>query len=224
VAVAGPRTGKRRLRSVGYVLDGRRMRGARRRPFTLAIAPGDLARIGRHALALKLKPRRGRGRTVRLGMRTFPCSTVFRAYQRRLRGGARLKLRIDARNAVAGAIFKVPRRMLPKRKARVRVGKLRVVSANSAARSWKLAFGARPASRILARRAGAPAVTVRGTKVRVSRLPAGTGIVEVFLNTNKSTRPAALVRKGRSIRIRATVFGASSQRLTYKLRGRRKGA
>jgi Bacterial Ig-like domain len=221
VTVAGPRAGKRRLRSVGYTLDGQRMRGARRRPFTLAITPAKLARVGRHALTLRLKPKRGRRRTVKLGMRTFPCTTLFRAYQRRLRGGARLKLRIDARDAVAGAIFQVPRRMLPKRKARVRVGKLRVVSANSASRSWKLAFGAKRGARILARRAGAPAVTVRGTKVSVRVLPAGTGIVELFLNTNRATRPAALVRRGRSIRIRATVIGASSQRLTYTLRGRR---
>ena len=142
--VTGPRAGKGRLRSVGYTLDGRRMRGSRRQPFTLSITPAALARVGRHALTLKLKPRRGRVGRVKLGMRTFPCKTVFRAYQRRTPGGSQLKLRIDARDAIAGATFSVPSKMLPKAKAGLKVGTLRVVSASSGSHSWSLAFGRGP--------------------------------------------------------------------------------
>lgn len=64
---------------------------------------------------------------------------------------------------------------------------------------------------------GPPAVTVRSTQVTVGGLPAGSGIVEVLLNTKRS----ALVSPGRSVWLRVTVTGAFPQRLSYKLRGRR---
>ena len=220
-SVTGPRSGKGRLRSVGYTLDGRRMRGSGRQPFTLAITPAALARVGRHALTLKLKPRRGRAGTVKLGMRTFPCKTVFRAYQKRTAGGSQLKLRIDARDAISGATFSVPGKMLPKGKARLKVGTIRVVSTSGGSRSWSLAFGAKPAAQLFVAGVGAPSVILRGNQVIVGGLPAGSGIVEVILNTKRSTRPTALVSPRRSAGLRATVTGASAQRLSYKLRGRR---
>jgi hypothetical protein len=216
VSVNGPRAGKGRLRSVGYALDGRAMRGSRRQPFALSISPAALARVGRHALALKLKPNRGRPGTVKLGMRTFPCTTVFRAYQKRTRAGSELKLRIDARDAITGTTFNVPSKLLPTAKAGLKVGTLRVVSAGSGSRSWSLAFGATSASPMLVGGVGAPAVTVRSSQVTVGGLPAGSGIVEVFLKTKRS----ALVRPRRSVGLHATVAGASAQRLSYKLRGR----
>jgi hypothetical protein len=220
VAVTGPQAGKGRLRSVSYSLDGRRQRGGPRQPFALAIKPAALQRIGRHALTLQLKPKRGPARTVKLGMRTFPCVTVFRAYQRRTPGGSQLKLRIDARHAVAGASFSVPASMLPKARANLTVGSLRVVSAGSASRSWKLSFGAGAASGTLLGGAGTPSVTVRGGSVSVGALPADTGIVEIFIGTQRSTRPSALVKRGGSVTLRAALTGASAQRLSYKLRGR----
>jgi Bacterial Ig-like domain len=215
VGVTGPKAGKGRLRSVRYTLDGRGLRASGKPTFTAQIKPASLARVGRHALTLKLKPKRGRPATVKLGMRTFPCKTVFRAYQKRAGKGGQLKLRIDARDAVSGATFSVPRKMLPKGKAGLKVGTIRVVSASSASRSWNLAFAAQPASQILAGAAGTPSVSVSGGKVTVTGLPAGTGIVEVFLNVKR----AALVKRGRSAGVSATVTGASSQRLSFKLRG-----
>ena len=220
VGVTGPRTGKGRLRSVGYTLDGRGMRGSRRQPFPLAITPAALARVGRHALTLKLKPTRGRPGTVKLGMITFPCKTVFRAYQRRTPGGSQLKLRVDAFDAIAGTTFTVPSKMLPKAKAGLKVGTLRVVSASSGSRAWNLAFG-KPATELLVGGVGAPSVTLRGSQVIVGGLPAGSGIVELLLNTKRSTRPTALVRPRRSAGLRVSVTGASPQSLSYKLRGRR---
>ena len=193
------------------------MRGSRRQPFALSITPAALARVGRHALTLKLKPKRGRPGTVKLGMRTFPCKTVFRAYQKSTRAGAQLKLRIDARDAITGTTFNAPSKMLPKAKAGLKVGTLRVVSASSGSRSWTLAFGATSASPMVVGGVEAPSVSVRGSQVTVGGLPAGSGIVEVFLNTKRS----ALVSRGRSVGIRATVSGAAPERLSYKLRGRR---
>jgi hypothetical protein len=217
VSITGPKGGKGRLRSVQYALDGRRVRGAGRQPFALAIKPANLARVGRHALAMKLKPKKGAAKTVKLGMRTFPCTTVFRAYQKRAGAATQLKLRIDARKAVAGTTFNVPGKMLPKGKAGLKVGTLRVVSTSSSTRAWGLAFGAKPGSGIVLGAGGAPAVTVRGAKVTVDALPAGTGIVEVYLNAARSARPSALVKRGRSAKLGATV---GSERLSYKLRGR----
>jgi hypothetical protein len=217
VSVTGPRAGKGRLRSVRYTLDGRGLRAGRRQPFAAAITPSALARVGRHALALKLKPKRGPARTVKMGMRTFPCKTVFRAYQKRAGKGAQLKLRVDARDAVGKATFNVPSKLLPKGKAGLKVGSLKVVSASSASRSWNLGFGAQPASGVLLGGFGAPQVTVKGSTVSVAGLPAGTGIVELYLTAPKRT---ALVKRGRSVTLRGTVSGSSSARLTYKLRGR----
>jgi hypothetical protein len=217
VSVAGPRAGKGRLRSVGYALDGRGMRGSRRQPFALAITPSALARVGRHALALKLKPKRGRPGTVKLGMQTFPCTTVFRAYQKRTPAGSQLKLRVDARDAITGATFNVPSKMLPTGKAGQKVGTLRVVSASGGSRSWKLAFGATLASPMLVAGVGAPSMSMHGSQLTVGGLPAGSGIVEVLLNTKRS----ALVSPRRSVGLRATVTGASPLGLSYKLRGRR---
>jgi hypothetical protein len=193
------------------------MRGSRRKPFALSISPAALARVGRHALTLKLKPKSGRPGTVKLGMQTFPCKTVFRAYQKRTRAGSQLKLRIDARDAITGTTFNVPSKMLPKGKAGRKAGTLRVVSTSGGPSSWSLAFGATQASPMLVGGLGAPSVTVRGSQVTVGGLPAGTGIVEVLLNTKRS----ALVSPRRSAGLRATVTGASPQRFSYKLRGRR---
>jgi hypothetical protein len=220
ISVKGPRAGKGRLRSVRYTLDGRALRGARRQPFTAAITPSALARVGRHALALKLKPKRGKAGSLKLGMRTLPCTTVFRAYQKRTKKGAQLKLRMDAKDAVSGTTFSVPSKMLPKGKAGLKVGLLRVVSTSGGSRSWNLAFGAQIASGMVLGGFGTPQVTVRGSSVSVTGLPAGTGIVEVYLDTEKKTRPAALVKRGRSVSLRGAVTGGKSQRLSYKLRGR----
>ena len=217
VAVTGPRSGKGRLRSIAYTLDGRAMRGSRRQPFPMAITPSALARVGRHALTLKLKPKRGRPGTVKLGMQTFPCKSVFRAYQRRTSGGIELKLRIDARDAIAGATFSAPGKMLPKGKAGLKVGTLRVVSTSGGSRSWSLAFGPKAAADLLVSGAAAPSVALRGGQVVVGGLPAGSGIVELLLNTKRS----ALVSPRRTAGLRAKVTGTFPQSLSYKLRGRR---
>jgi hypothetical protein len=150
-------------------------------------------------------------------MQTFPCKTVFRAYQKRTRAGSQLKLRVDARDAITGTTFNVPSKMLPKGKAGHKAGTLRVVSTSGGPSSWSLTFGATQASPMHVVGLGAPSVTVRGSRVTVGGLPAGTGIVEVLLNTKRS----ALVSRRRSAGLRATVTGASPQRLSYKLRGRR---
>ncbi len=216
VGVTGPRAGKGRLRSVGYSLDGRAMRGSRRQPFPMAITPSALARVGRHALTLKLKPTSGRPGTVKLGMQTFPCKTVFRAYQKRTSGGSQLKLRVDARDAIAGTTFTVPSKMLPKGKAGLKVGTLRAVSANGGSRVWSLALGAKPATPLVVGGVGAPSVAMRGSQVVVGGLPAGSGIVELLLNSKRS----ALVSPRRTAGLRAKVTGTFPQSLSYKLRGR----
>ena len=216
VGVTGPRAGKGRLRSVGYSLDGRAMRGSGRQPFPMAITPSALARVGRHALTLKLKPTSGRPGTVKLGMQTFPCKTVFRAYQKRTSGGSQLKLRVDARDAIAGTTFTVPSKMLPKGKAGLKVGTLRAVSANGGSRVWSLALGAKPATPLVVGGVGAPSVAMRGSQVVVGGLPAGSGIVELLLNSKRS----ALVSPRRSAGLRAKVTGTFPQSLSYKLRGR----
>jgi hypothetical protein len=66
------RAARGRLKSVTYTLDSRRLRRVRRAPFRLAISPTTL-RPGRHLLRARVTPRRGRARTLTLGLRTARC-------------------------------------------------------------------------------------------------------------------------------------------------------
>ena len=150
-------------------------------------------------------------------MQTFPCKTVFRAYQKKTSGGSQLKLRVDARDAIAGATFSAPSKMLPTGKPGQKVGTLRVVSASGGSRTWTLAFGAKGSANLVVTGVGAPTVSMRGGQVVVGGLPAGSGIVELLLNAKRS----ALVSPSRSAGLRAKVTGTFPQSLSYKLRGRR---
>jgi hypothetical protein len=57
-----------RVRSVRYRLDGKRLRRARRPAYAVRLGPAKL-RPGRHVLTVRVKPRDGRARAIKLRLR-----------------------------------------------------------------------------------------------------------------------------------------------------------
>ncbi len=225
VSVQGSRRASKRMHALRYQLDDQRLRGALlrgagRKQSLLLIGPRALARVGAHVLRLRLKPRHGRARSARLRLQTVGCDAVFRAYQRRSPGGSTLRLRLDARESIGAASFKVPARMLPKHVVGMRAGRLRLVARMLGRRGWTLRFSGSPGAGVVLQKASTPSVVVRGGSVAVNGLPAGTGIVEVQLRTRRPTRPRALLKPGRAARLRAQIAGESPQLFAYKLRGK----
>jgi hypothetical protein len=219
VTVEGPRG---RLRAVRYLLNGAKVRGSRRSPFTLSLRPRLLRGRASHLLAVRLVPRRGRSRTVTLKLSSAPCRTLFNAAQRRTRKGSRLTLRVDSLRALSRITFRVPGRMLPKRAASSLAGKLGLRAAGRSRKVHRLSFGRQKDHGALLRATGAPRVLLGRGKVTVTGLPAQTGIVELVLVTRHATRPRALLRPGQSVRLRALVEAEGGrERLSSKLRGPR---
>jgi len=219
VTVEGP-TGS--LRAVRYLLNGRRVRGLRRSPYTLSLRPHLLRDSTSHVLTVRLVPRRGRSRTVTLRLRSNPCRTIFIPAQRPTRTGSRLTLRVDSLRALSRISFRVPGRMLPKRAPRLRAGKLGLRVAGGPRKVYRLSFAGRKDHGALLRATGAPQVVLGRRKVTVTRLPVGTGIVELVLLTRRATRPRALLLPGQSVRLRARVEAEGSvERLSRRLRGAR---
>jgi hypothetical protein len=206
-----------RLRRVRYVLNGRALRGAARAPFKLALRPGSLSNSSSHVLAVRLAPRRGKGRTVKLRLSTTRCRTVFVAQQRRTATGSRLKLRVDSVRALSRISFTVPPTMLPERIANRSVGKLVVRTGGGGRKSYRLRFRGKT-GRSLLRAAGAPRVRMGRGKVTVNGLPASTGMIGLTLNRRSPVQRTALPR-GRFATLRARVVGAEGvELLSTKLR------
>jgi hypothetical protein len=211
------------LRAVRYLLNGRRVKGSRRSPYTLSLRPRLLRDNTSHLLTVRLVPRRGRSRTVTLRLRSTQCQTIFVASQRRTRTGSRLTLRVDSLRSLSRIAFTVPSRMLPKRAPKVRTGRLGLRVAGGARNVYRLSFRGRKNRGVLLRASGGPQVLLGRGKVTVTGLPAGTGIVELVLLTRNATRPNALLAPGRSVRLRARVEAEGIvERLSRKLRGPRR--
>jgi len=212
------------LRGVRYLLNGRRVRGLRRAPYTLSLRPRLLRDRTTHLIAVRLVPRRGRSRTVTLRLRSNPCRTIFVPAQRPTRTGSRLTLRVDSLKALSRISFTVPGRMLPKRAPKARAGRLGLHVAGGPRQVYRLSFRRRKDHGALLRVTGAPRVLLERGKVTVTRLPAGTGVVELVLFTRHATRPRALLLPGQSVRLQARVEAAdgSVERLSRRLRGRRR--
>jgi hypothetical protein len=211
------------LRAVRYVLNGRRLRGSRRSPYTLVLRPRLLRGSTSHVLTVRLVSRRGRSRTVTLPLRSTQCHTIFVAAQRRTRTGSRLTLRVDSLRSLSRVRFSVPSRMLPKRVRKVRTGRLGLRIAGGARNVYRLSFRGSRNRGVLLRASGGPQVLLGRRNVTVTGLPAGTGIIELVLLTRNATRPNALVAPGRSVRLRARVEGEGTvEVLTRRLRGPRR--
>jgi hypothetical protein len=220
VTVKAPR---RRLRKVRYLLDGRKVRDARRSPFRLALKPRQLSKRSKHVLMVQVTPRRGRKRTMSLRFRTLRCDAVLTAAQKRTRTGSWLMLRIDSVKALRQITFKAPGRMLPKPLRRKRVGRLRVHFKGGKPKTYQLAYGKKTRGGAVLAKSGSPRVVVKRGTVIVSGLPALTGIVKLKLYTQRRTRPKALVQPGRSAKLSAQARTTSTRhRLSYKLLGPRR--
>jgi hypothetical protein len=220
VTVEGPRGS---LRAIRYRLNGRRLKGSRRSPYTLSLRPRLLRDSTSHKLTVRLVPRRGRSRTVTLTLRSTQCQTIFVASQRRTRTGSRLTLRVDSLRSLSRVGFTVPNRMLPKRAPKVRTGRLGLRVAGGARNVYRLSFGGRKNRGVLLRASGGPQVLLGRGKVTVTGLPAGTGIVELALSTRNATRPNALLAPGQSVRLRARVEAEGIvERLSRRLRAPRR--
>ena len=131
-------------------------------------------------------------------IRTAPCVNALSASQwKNGGGGAGLRLRVDSRDAVSGAVFQIPAAMLPKAAdAKYKTGRIRVVRAGGKQVVYILHFPKTKGSTLLTG-AGTPRVRLTRTGVIASGLPAHVGIVELTLYTRNKTSPKALLKKGK---------------------------
>jgi hypothetical protein len=186
-------------KSVRYAFDGRAItaRAGKRYPATLT--PAQLGRIGAHTLQTTVRGKRGPARAVVLQLTTQPCQTLFTAQRWRTTAGAGLRLRVDARTAITSLDLAVPAALLPKQGTGSRsAGFLRLsVAGRPKPVRLDLALPTRGA-RLL----GTPAVTRTAGGLRVTGLPAGTGVAELTLYRVTKLDGAT---PARTVRIRATV-------------------
>ena len=206
------------LRSVRYTLDGRVVTGRRSGDHRLRLGPSRLA-PGTHVLRARLRLRGGTTRTLRRTLRVSVCRSRFTAVQYRTTTGTGIRLRVDTAIAASAATFRVPAAIAKRLSRGTPAGRIRVVTP-SLRRQWR--FSAATASRPsrLARTSTRPGVSVQGRTIRVTGLPASTGIVELTVYQPWVPRGSALLRAGRKVTARATVRSTRTLRLSWTLRGR----
>ncbi|MDQ3933992.1 MAG: hypothetical protein M3340_05105 [Actinomycetota bacterium] len=210
-----------RIKAVRYVLDGRTVGQPKRKPYWQDVTPAALAVSGSdtHSLKVVLVPRKGRSATFSFDVKTRPCDNLLSARQWKTVKGTGLRLRVDSRAALGPVTFKVPSAMLPKtRDAGKGVGRVRYFT-RTTRQPFTLSM-TKQAPTVLLAGEGRPRVElIRGGAV-VSNLPAGVGIVELTLYTQKATSPRALLAKGKKARVSAaTTAGGASVRLNATLVG-----
>jgi hypothetical protein len=159
------------LRAASYRVDGHPVAAGRQWPWSAEVAPA-LLRAPTTAIAVTIRPARGRSQSGTVSLRVQPCPTVARA----VAGDAQprsMLLRFDSGRDLRGATVVLP--------AGVEPGTPRgeiTVWTNGRERAWPL------------RANGRPSVRARGRRLEVADLPARTSLVEVRLDLPQSAWPA----------------------------------
>ncbi|HEX8052110.1 MAG TPA: hypothetical protein VF517_03895 [Thermoleophilaceae bacterium] len=200
------------LKAVRYTLDGRNVGQPKRKPYWQNIMPSALSVSGgdAHKVGVTLVPARGPAVTFAFDVKTKPCDNMLSTTQWKTAKGAGLRLRVDSRGQLGPVQFRVPAAMLPKaRDVNKGVGRVRVFMKSGPPKPYTLAM-TKEKKMVLLDGEGKPRVEiVRGGAV-VSNLPAGTGIVELTLYTQKATSPRALLAKGKRATLGATTTSAGA--------------
>jgi hypothetical protein len=215
-----------KVRSLVYLLDRRAVARPSRAPYLLRVTPKVFAKAGKHSLALKVTPRKGRSHRMTLHITTAPCTNVLSGSQWRTDTGTGLRLRVDSRVALRSAKFKVSSAMLPSLKdaGKHAIGQTKIYIAGRrrpVSFDLKLRKGDRSAT-VLRPASNVPSVVLTKHGLTVTGLPARVGILEVTLYTRDKTSPKALLQKRHKAKLAATVEeGGKSVRLTTTIRAQR---
>ncbi|MCU0313483.1 MAG: hypothetical protein MUC84_05405, partial [Solirubrobacteraceae bacterium] len=205
-----------RTRRVSFRLDGRRLQVTGRGEWKVSVTPQALATAGRHRLAIITTPTVGRPSRMTEVVTTVPCTMRYTAGMWRTNVGTGMRLRVDSRRSLRRLAFRLPSALVSGRalQAQTGLGRLRIVQEGGRSTMMTLG-GASGASGVLLSGTGRPRVIVRDGLLRVSGLPAGTGIVEVTLY-----QPGRRIGRAKAIRLRAsaTADGAGARSLTTLLR------
>jgi hypothetical protein len=182
------------VRSVSYRVDGRVVRARRSRPWTARVAP-SLLHAPRTSITATVTPVRGRRQTVAVTARVRPCPTRVRADA----ASRAIRLRLDSNADLRGATITLPRG---------------IASGAAHGRVTTWADGRRLARPLKA--TGSPSVTVRGRRVEVAGLRAGTSAVEIRLDLPRrvwrALRAAGCARAAVTARV-ATAAGIATIRV-----------
>ncbi len=200
----------KRLRSVRYTLDGRPMKASRSR-YALKLVPAGI-KPGTHKLVTTIKPRKGKTRKFTFRLRAVPCTTVLSASQWRTHGGSGLRLRVESRTAVKSVDFKVPAVLARKLATGRPASSLRINLEGRKRLTVKLKSGA-------GRTAAGTSVLVKGRSVSVAGLPDAARIVTMTLYQPRAPKGPALLKRGRSVRVTATVETTETKKLSVLIRG-----
>jgi hypothetical protein len=215
-----------KVRALVYLLDKRAVGRPTRAPYLLRVTPKVFAKAGKHSLALKVTPRKGRSHRMTLHITTAPCTNVLSGFQWKTDAGTGLRLRVDSRVALRSANFKVPSAMLPSPKdaGKHAIGQAKIYLAGRrrpVSFDLKLKKGDRSAT-VLRAAPSVPRIVLTKKGLKVSGLPARVGILEVTLYTRDKTSPKALLQKRRKAKLAATVKeGGKSVRLRTTIRAQR---
>lgn len=159
------------VRSATYRINGRPLAAGTQWPWSAEVAPSSL-RAPTTAIAVTIRPARGRPQSGSVSLRVQPCPTVARAV-----AGAEhprsMLLRFDSGRDLRGATVVLPLGVVPGTPR----GEITVWS-NGREGDWPL------------RANGRPSVRARGRRLEVADLPAGASLVEVRLDLPRSTWPA----------------------------------
>ncbi|HEX8742497.1 MAG TPA: hypothetical protein VF712_05140 [Thermoleophilaceae bacterium] len=214
---------KNNLKAVRYLLDGRSVGQQTKKPYWQDIKPQALSVSGgdTHSVAVTLVPKRGKAVVWAFEVKTRPCDNLLSATQWKTAKGSGLRLRVDSRGAIGPVQFTIPATMLPKVGMDVGkgVGNVRVFT-KAGPKPYVLGM-TKPGKGVLLDAAGGPKVELTRGGAVVSNLPAGVGIVELTLYTQKATNPRALLAKGKKARLAAaTTSGGAPVKLSAELVGR----
>jgi len=206
-----------KAKSVRYSFDGKAIASVKGARFPAALTPAQLGKVGVHTLKTAVKGRRGAAKSVSMKLATVPCQTLFTAQRWKTTAGAGLRLRIDARTALTQLSFGVPAALLPKQSAKPRtVGFIRLFVADAAKPvRYPLTLPGRGARSVMLAATGRPTVTLRRSGLKVTGLPARSGVAEVTLyrvtKLDRATSPRAY-----TVKVAVTREGAKPQTLSAK--------
>jgi hypothetical protein len=211
-----------KAKSVRYTFDGHAIAAAKAARFPAALTPAQLGKVGVHTLKTAVRGSRGAAKSVSMKLATVPCQTLFTAQRWKTTAGAGLRLRIDARTALTQLSFGVPAGLLPKQTAKPRtVGFIRLFVADAAKPiRYPLTLPGRGARSVMLAAKGRPTVTLRRGGLKVTRLPARSGVAEVTLyrvtKLDQATSPRPY-----TVKVTVTREGAKTQTLSAKPRAPR---
>jgi hypothetical protein len=213
----------KKIRSVIYLIDNRPVLRPRKAPYLLKVTPKLFARTGKHKVAFKVTPRKGRPHRMTLKITTAPCENVLSGSQWKTDTGTGLRLRIDSRKAMQSASFNVPKKMLPSvRDAGKRaIGLVQLYLAKGGKKRFELRLR-KGSTTLLKASAGAPKIVLTKTGAVVTALPKKVGVLELTLFTRDKTSPKALLHKRQKAKVAATTLVAGrSVRLKTIIRAQR---